>query len=164
MAEQLRHGVLCLREAAHAAEHQGPRDGTTRRRGRRAYGREQDTRDPCRLAGAQTASRVPRQTAEPQGGDAQVPPARRMAARPFRGARAAPRPRGGRRDPRIRSRGRMILDSSALVAIFTQESGHEGLIDAVAEAPAAGVGAPTLVEAGIVLSVRMRLDARPLLT
>jgi len=57
----------------------------------------------------------------------------------------------------------MILDSSALVAIFTQESGHEGLIDAVAEAPAAGVGAPTLVEAGIVLSVRMRLDARPLL-
>ena len=58
----------------------------------------------------------------------------------------------------------MILDSSALVAIFTQESGHEGLIDAVAEAPAAGVGAPTLVEAGIVLSVRMRLDARPLLT
>jgi ribonuclease VapC len=58
----------------------------------------------------------------------------------------------------------VILDSSALVAIFTQESGHEGLIDAVAEAPAAGVGAPTLVEAGIVLSVRMRLDARPLLT
>jgi len=57
----------------------------------------------------------------------------------------------------------MILDSSALVAIFTQESGHEGLIDAVAEAPAAGVGAPTLVEAGIVLSVRMRLDSRPLL-
>ena len=34
---------------------------------------------------------------------------------------------------------------------------------AVAEAPAAGVGAPTLVEAGIVLSVRLRLDARPLL-
>jgi ribonuclease VapC len=58
----------------------------------------------------------------------------------------------------------VILDSSALVAIFTQESGHEGLIDAVADAPAAGVGAPTLVEAGIVLSVRMRLDARPLLT
>jgi uncharacterized protein with PIN domain len=40
----------------------------------------------------------------------------------------------------------MILDSSALVAIFTQESGHEGLIDAVAEAPAAGVAAPTLVD------------------
>lgn len=57
----------------------------------------------------------------------------------------------------------MILDSSALVAIFTQEAGHEGLVDAVAEAPAAAVGAPTLVEAGIVLTVRMRLDARPLL-
>jgi ribonuclease VapC len=57
----------------------------------------------------------------------------------------------------------VIIDSSAIVAIFLQETGHEALIDAVAEAPAAGVGAPTLVEAGIVLSVRMRLDARPLL-
>ena len=57
----------------------------------------------------------------------------------------------------------MILDSSALVAIFTREGGHEVLVDAVTEAPAAGVGAPTLVEAGIVLSVRLRLDARPLL-
>ena len=57
----------------------------------------------------------------------------------------------------------MILDSSALVAIFTREAGHEVLVDAVTEAPAAGVGAPTLVEAGIVLSVRLRLDARPLL-
>ena len=57
----------------------------------------------------------------------------------------------------------MIIDSSAIVAVFLQETGHEALIDAVAEAPAAGVGAPTLVEAGIVLSVRMRLDARPLL-
>ena len=57
----------------------------------------------------------------------------------------------------------MIIDTSALVAIFIQESGHEGLVEAVADASAAAVGAPTLVEAGIVLSVRMRLDARPLL-
>ena len=57
----------------------------------------------------------------------------------------------------------MILDSSAIVAIFIQEAGHEALIDAVADSPAAAVGAPTLVEAGIVLGVRMRLDARPLL-
>ena len=57
----------------------------------------------------------------------------------------------------------MILDSSAIVAIFVQEPGHEALIDAVAEAPAVAVGAPTLVEAGIVLTVRMRVDARPLL-
>ena len=57
----------------------------------------------------------------------------------------------------------MIIDTSALVAIFIQEAGYEGLVDAVAEASAAAVGAPTLVEAGIVLSVRMRIDARPLL-
>ena len=57
----------------------------------------------------------------------------------------------------------MIIDTSALVAIFIQEAGYEGLVDAVAEASAAGVAAPTLVEAGIVLSVRMRIDARPLL-
>jgi ribonuclease VapC len=57
----------------------------------------------------------------------------------------------------------VIIDTSALVAIFIQETGHERLVEAVADAPAAAVGAPTLVEAGIVLSVRMRLDARPLL-
>lgn len=58
----------------------------------------------------------------------------------------------------------MIIDTSALVAIFMRESGHERLVEAVADAPAAAVATPTLVEAGIVLSVRMHLDARPLLT
>ena len=53
----------------------------------------------------------------------------------------------------------MIIDTSALVAIFVQEAGHERLIEAVADAAAAAVAAPTLVEAGIVLSVRMRLEA-----
>lgn len=57
----------------------------------------------------------------------------------------------------------MIIDTSALVAIFIQETGHERLVEAVADASAAAVAAPTLVEAGIVLSVRMRHDARPLL-
>jgi ribonuclease VapC len=57
----------------------------------------------------------------------------------------------------------VILDSSAMVAIFAREEGHEQLIDLVADAPISAVGAPTMVEAGIVLSVRMRLDARPLL-
>jgi ribonuclease VapC len=57
----------------------------------------------------------------------------------------------------------VIIDTSALVAIFIQESGHEGLLGVLADAPAAAIAAPTLVEAGIVLSVRMRLDARPLL-
>jgi ribonuclease VapC len=58
----------------------------------------------------------------------------------------------------------VIVDSSALVAIFMRENGHDRLIDAVAEVGQAAVGAPTLVEAGIVLSVRMRSDALPLLT
>lgn len=57
----------------------------------------------------------------------------------------------------------MIIDTSALVAIFIRETGHEQLVEAITGAAAAGVAAPTLVEAGIVLSVRMRLDARPLL-
>jgi ribonuclease VapC len=58
----------------------------------------------------------------------------------------------------------VIIDTSALVAIFMQEAGHERLVEAIADASAAAVAAPTLVEAGIVLSVRMRLDARSLLT
>lgn len=57
----------------------------------------------------------------------------------------------------------MIVDTSALVAVFTQELGYKRLLDVLAEAPGAAVGAPTLVEAGIVLTARMRLDARPLL-
>lgn len=57
----------------------------------------------------------------------------------------------------------MIVDSSALVAIFMQQEGHERVVDALAEARTAGIGAPTLVEAGMVLSVRMRADARALL-
>ena len=57
----------------------------------------------------------------------------------------------------------MILDSSALVAIFTREEGYGALIDALSTAPALAIGSPTLVEAGIVLSVRLRRDAGPLL-
>lgn len=57
----------------------------------------------------------------------------------------------------------MIVDSSALVAIFLQEPRHEDLVGRIAETPGAAVGAPTLVEAGIVISARLRVDARPLL-
>jgi ribonuclease VapC len=58
----------------------------------------------------------------------------------------------------------VILDTSAVVAMFMQEEGHDTLIESVSAASAAAIGAPTLVEAGIVLTARMRLDARPLLT
>lgn len=54
----------------------------------------------------------------------------------------------------------MIVDSSALVAMVMQEAGHELLIDKISAATQAGMGAPTLVETAIVLSARLRRDAR----
>lgn len=58
----------------------------------------------------------------------------------------------------------MILDSSAVVAIFMQEPGYESQLEKLASAPLVGIGAGTLVECGIVLSARMDLDARGLLS
>ena len=57
----------------------------------------------------------------------------------------------------------MVLDSSAIVAIFLKEPGHGALIRKLAAAKLIGVGAPTLVETGIVLSVRLGRDPWPLL-
>ena len=57
----------------------------------------------------------------------------------------------------------MIIDTSALVAIFIQETGHEGLVEAVADASAAAVARRRWSKRESCLSVRMRLDARPLL-
>ena len=57
----------------------------------------------------------------------------------------------------------MILDSSALIAIFVREPGFERLLDALEGAPKLAIGAPTLGEAGIVLSARLEIDARSLL-
>ena len=58
----------------------------------------------------------------------------------------------------------MIVDSSAIVAIFFQEPGYEALISKLANAGEAGIGAPTLVECAIVLSARLGRDARGSLT
>jgi ribonuclease VapC len=57
----------------------------------------------------------------------------------------------------------LILDTSALVAIVIREPGWERLLDRVTEAPAAGVGAPTLAEAGLVLTGRIELEGKRLL-
>jgi len=57
----------------------------------------------------------------------------------------------------------MILDSSAIVALVFREPGWEALCDKLAEARWIGLGAPTLVEAAIVLSARLNEDARGLL-
>ncbi|MGI8578261.1 MAG: type II toxin-antitoxin system VapC family toxin [Nocardioidaceae bacterium] len=58
----------------------------------------------------------------------------------------------------------MIVDSSALVAITMKEPGSDGLIHTLASASHTGIGTPTLVELGIVLTGRLRTDARPLVT
>ncbi|MCE5307684.1 MAG: type II toxin-antitoxin system VapC family toxin [Acidobacteriales bacterium] len=57
----------------------------------------------------------------------------------------------------------MILDSSAILAILLQEPGWEKLLDRIGAEPAVAVGAPTLVETGIVLSSRLGRNARPIL-
>lgn len=53
----------------------------------------------------------------------------------------------------------MILDSSAVLSIVCREAGWQELVRKIQEAEAVGVGAPTLVEVGLVLEARFRLDA-----
>ena len=57
----------------------------------------------------------------------------------------------------------MIVDSSALVAIVLQEPGFEELWDKILAAPEARVGAPSLVEAGMVIRGRLGQGGRSLL-
>ena len=54
----------------------------------------------------------------------------------------------------------MIVDSSALIAIVLREPGWEDLVDEIANDPLCGIGAPTLVETGIVLTAKMGPKAR----
>lgn len=49
----------------------------------------------------------------------------------------------------------MIVDSSAVMSILLGEPGHEKLLDHIAAASEVGIGTPTLVETGIVLSARL---------
>ena len=56
----------------------------------------------------------------------------------------------------------MILDSSAVAAVFFQEPGYEVLLSKLYQAPTLAIGAPTLAEATIVLSARLGRDARGL--
>jgi ribonuclease VapC len=57
----------------------------------------------------------------------------------------------------------MIVDSSAVVAVFFKEPGFEGLFGKLASAENIGMGAPTLAETGIVLGSRMNVDTRVIL-
>jgi ribonuclease VapC len=48
----------------------------------------------------------------------------------------------------------MILDTSAILAVFLKEPGYEAILEALVAAEAVGIGAPTLAETGIVLEAR----------
>lgn len=56
----------------------------------------------------------------------------------------------------------MIVDSSALVAIVLREPGWEVLVEKLSSSPA-GAGAPTLAEAGLVLTAKLGPRGRSLL-
>jgi ribonuclease VapC len=56
----------------------------------------------------------------------------------------------------------VIVDASALVAIVLREPGWEGLVDKLSTGPI-GAGAPTLAEAGVVLTAKLGARGRSLL-
>ena len=53
----------------------------------------------------------------------------------------------------------MILDSSAILAIFFRESDAEDLLSAIMDADFAGIGSPTATETGLVLTGRLKQNA-----
>ncbi|MCX6599529.1 MAG: type II toxin-antitoxin system VapC family toxin [Acidobacteria bacterium] len=55
----------------------------------------------------------------------------------------------------------MVLESSAIVAIFQQEPGHELLEQKIDQAEVILIGAPTMTEIAIVMSRRSGGDYRP---
>jgi ribonuclease VapC len=57
----------------------------------------------------------------------------------------------------------MILDASAIVAVMLAEPGYEGVLARIQTAPVLACGAPTIAETALVLSSKLKRDARPLL-
>ena len=57
----------------------------------------------------------------------------------------------------------MILDASAIVSMILGEPSSRQLLSQLGTADIVAAGAPTLVEAAMVLSARLKRDARPLL-
>ena len=58
----------------------------------------------------------------------------------------------------------MILDSSAIVAVVLKEPGFDAILELLATEQNSAVGTATLAETAIVLSARLRYDARLLLS
>ncbi len=57
----------------------------------------------------------------------------------------------------------MIVDSSAVLAVLFRESHADAVVAELEAAQRAGIGAPTAVEAGIVLTARLGVTGRSLL-
>ena len=58
----------------------------------------------------------------------------------------------------------MILDTSAVVAVFLREPEFADILEKLgAASEPLGIGTPTLVETGIVLAARLKADPRPAL-
>jgi ribonuclease VapC len=57
----------------------------------------------------------------------------------------------------------LIVDTSAILAIVFAEPGYEHLVSALTEATSVGIGAPSVAEAGIVLSARLGNQAHGLI-
>jgi ribonuclease VapC len=57
----------------------------------------------------------------------------------------------------------VILDSSAIVSLLTEEIGHEDIVRRASAASMLAVGTPTLVETAMVLSSRLGQDSRRIL-
>ena len=58
----------------------------------------------------------------------------------------------------------MIMDTSAVMALFFQEPASEQIMQKLIDASQTGIGTPTLVECGIVLSARLGKDSRGMLS
>ncbi|OGQ87227.1 MAG: hypothetical protein A2289_23465 [Deltaproteobacteria bacterium RIFOXYA12_FULL_58_15] len=58
----------------------------------------------------------------------------------------------------------MIVDTSAAIAVMQQESETDRLIHLMVEAPALGIGAPSLVEIALVLGSRLQRDAQDIVS
>jgi ribonuclease VapC len=57
----------------------------------------------------------------------------------------------------------VIVDSSAVVAVLLRQAGHEAVLDRLETGSVAGIGAPTVVETGIVLAARLGIVGKTLL-
>jgi ribonuclease VapC len=57
----------------------------------------------------------------------------------------------------------VIVDSSALVAVVQRETSAAHLVEKLSTARMTGIGTPTLVETGIVLTHTLAIDARPVI-